>query len=406
VSTQLSIPIAADTAPVTFGSTGLQDVIDRIAAGTEDREQGRLPARDAIDLVRATRLGVLRLPAPGGGGASLRQLYEVILRLGEADSNIPHILRNHFAFVERARRVPENPKFRHWLDLARAGKIFGLGGSELGTQNIGNGTYDTTLQPSGDGYVLNGRKFYSTGNYYSDLLYINAQTPDGRGVGAIIPVDRAGVSVADDWDGVGQRLTASGTTVLENVQVEPGEVVDIATEESKVPHSATFQQLYLTTIIAGILRAVVKDAVAQVKRRDRNYYHALAANPAEDPLLQQVIGRLSSIAYVAEASVLGAADVLGQAHESAIAGKPDPELFEEAALRTAKSKIALDELALSAASQLFDVGGASGATRRQRLDRHWRNIRTIASHNPVAYKARIIGQHLTLGEPLPTAAYF
>ena len=28
---------------------------------------------------------------------------------------------------------------------------------------------------------------------------------------------------------------------------------------------------------------------------------------------------------------------------------------------------------------------------RSDLDRHWRNARTVASHNPVAFKARIVG---------------
>ena len=38
--------------------------------------------------------------------------------------------------------------------------------------------------------------------------------------------------------------------------------------------------------------------------------------------------------------------------------------------------------------------------------RHWRNIRTITLHNPVAYKARVIGQNLLHGTPIPANAYF
>jgi len=407
MTTLVSQQPAASSTPVTFGSSALDTLIETLADGAAAREQDKSLTREAMDHVRRAGLGAFRLPRDeGGGGGSLRELFEVVLRLGAADSNIPHILRNHFVFVERARRVPGNSKFRRWLDLVRSGRIFGLGGSELGTRDIGNGEYDTLLKPHGQGYVLTGRKFYSTGNFYSDLLYVNARTPEGKTVAAIIPVGRAGVSVDDDWDGVGQQLTASGTTILQDVHVEPGEVVDIAAEEPRTPYSATFPQLYLTTIIAGILRRIERDAVALVKQRDRNYYHALAEQPAEDPLLQQVIGRLSGLAYVAESAVLAAADILDRAHESALAGKPDPELFLEAALRAAKSKIILDDLALSAATQLFDVGGASAATRRHRLDRHWRNIRTIASHNPVSYKARIIGRHAIHQGPLPNAAFF
>jgi alkylation response protein AidB-like acyl-CoA dehydrogenase len=39
-----------------------------------------------------------------------------------------------------------------------------------------------------------------------------------------------------------------------------------------------------------------------------------------------------------------------------------------------------------------------GYAGRLALDRHWRNARTVASHNPVIYKARNIGNWLVNGE--------
>jgi alkylation response protein AidB-like acyl-CoA dehydrogenase len=403
----INLTSALDAKAVKPGSPELRNLIDAIAAGAEARDRGESSTHDAIALVRAAKLGLYRLPASqGGGGASLPQLHELVLDLAEADSNIPHILRNHFAFVEKALRSPASPRYARWLDFAREGRLAGLGASELGTQNIGDGDGLTRLEPRGDGYVLNGTKYYSTGNLYSDFILVNAKTPDDKFVSALVSVSQDGVNVADDWDGIGQRLTASGTTVYSNVVVSREDVLFIADEDVKLPFQATFVQLYLTTIIAGILRSVVKDAVALVQRRERNYYHAVAAKPADDPLLQQTIGKLASAAYVAEAAVLRAAEALGAAHESAINGEPDETLFLEAALRTAKSKVIVDELALNAATQLFDAGGASAARQSQRLDRHWRNIRTIASHNPVSYKARALGNHLVNGTPLPHAAFF
>jgi len=406
--TKIDITLADQgAAPVTFGSPAFHHLLDSLNDAAEPRDRDTEATVAAIARVRKARLGALRLPrAEGGGGATLRELFETIILLGEADSNIPHILRNQFAFTEKALRLRANPKFAKVLNEIRAGRLFGLGASELGTPNIGNGDSETSLTPDGDGFRLNGRKYYSTGNFYFDYIYVRSKTPAGVAVAALIPITRAGVTVDDDWDGIGQRRTASGTTILKDVHVAREEVVVLAEEDPGLPHDATFPQLYLTAIIAGILRAVVRDATALVKRRDRNYYHALADRPAEDPLLQQIIGRLASVAYVAEASVLRAADALSAAYDSASVGQPDPLLFEEAALKAAKSKIVVDELALNAASHLFDVGGASAATQRQRLDRHWRNIRTIASHNPVAYKALAIGRQAINQTPLPKAAFF
>jgi hypothetical protein len=37
---------------------------------------------------------------------------------------------------------------------------------------------------------------------------------------------------------------------------------------------------------------------------------------------------------------------------------------------------------LAETTELFEVGGASAVGTGHALDRHWRNVRTIASHNP------------------------
>jgi alkylation response protein AidB-like acyl-CoA dehydrogenase len=394
------------TQAVRPGSAALRELVAAIAQDAHVRGNGEADPHKAIALVRAARLGVYRLPVEeGGGGASFTQLFELVLDLAQADSNIPHILRNHFAFVERARRTPHQAPYSRWLDSVREGALYGIGASEIGNQNIGDGDGATSLDPQGEDFVLNGVKYYSTGNLYADYIVVNAKTGDGRFVAARVAVGQEGVDVRDDWDGIGQRLTASGTTLYDHVAVSREDVL-YYDDEFKVPRQATFSQLWLTTIIAGILRAVVNDAIALLKRRERNYYHAVNARPADDPLLQEIVGRLDSAAYVAESSVLRAADALGRAYDSALAGQPDEALFLEAALHSARAKVVIDELALDAATKLFDVGGASAARQSAALDRHWRNIRTIASHNPVAYKARVLGAHALHGTTLPNGAFF
>ena len=58
------------------------------------------------------------------------------------------------------------------------------------------------------------------------------------------------------------------------------------------------------------------------------------------------------------------------------------------------------------ALMLFSVGGASATGREANLDRHWRNARTIASHNPAMYKARAIGDLLINEQRLPANGFF
>ncbi len=257
------------------------------------------------------------------------------------------------------------------------------------------------------GYRLNGTKVYSTGNLYADYIVVSAQDPAGPPVQLLVPADRDGVLIDDDWDGIGQRLTGSGTTRFVDVRVDQADFLDgSAAPGQRAPYSATYAQLWLTSVIAGILKRLVADAVDLVHGRSRSYYHAPTENPAQDVILQETLGYISAHAYVAEAAVLAAADRLEGAWAAVQAGTPDLELSLAAALAAAQAKVAVDEIAQRAASMIFDVGGATAARQSKQLDRHWRNIRTLASHNPRSYKAKWIGDYELNRTPLPTGAYF
>jgi len=163
------------------------------------------------------------------------------------------------------------------------------------------------------------------------------------------------------------------------------------------PLTAHFQLTHLATL-AGIARAIERDAVAFVQPRKRVYSHGSGTTPREDPLVQQVVGQLSSAAFTAAAAVAAVARGLGDIDRLRQRGEPIPEsLIVDVELRTAKAQVGIVDTVLNAATRLFDIGGASALQEDRRLDRHWRNARTLASHNPVIYKARMVGDHALNG---------
>jgi alkylation response protein AidB-like acyl-CoA dehydrogenase len=387
----------------------LDSLLARIAEGESERERERVLPFEAIDLIRRAKLGALRLPASAGGaGSTIRELFEVVIRLGEADANVAHILRNHFSVVERLVRHPRDEQGRRWQQAVADGAIIGLATTELDTPQVGNIVPNTTFTPDGDDYLLNGTKYYSTGTLYSDYVLVRAADPAGRPGATIIPVKREGIELIDDWDGLGQRLTATGTTHFRDVRVKPQEIVFDAPDVGYgVPYSNTFAQLFLTAIVAGIARAAVRDAAALVRSRKRTFYYAPSESPIDDPILQQTIGQIASGAFAAETVVLAAAEALDVATDAFDVGAPDAaEAAHQAALLSAKAKIVADDFAIRAGSLLFDVGGASATKKATNFDRHWRNARTLSSHNPTTYKARSIGQHVISGAPLPAKGFF
>ncbi|MCC6982913.1 MAG: acyl-CoA dehydrogenase [Bauldia sp.] len=403
---QITSAVAADE-PVTPGSPRLEPLYALIAEGSAARDRERIHPYAEIDLIRAARLGAIRLPKEaGGGGASFRQLFEIVIRLGEADSNVAHILRNHFAFVERFAQDTPDEKHLRWQRAVASGAIVGLANTEL--DRVKNGRESATiLRREGEGYRMTGTKYYSTGCLYADLIIVRAKDESGSQVSVVIPADREGVSLLDDWDGAGQRLTGTGTTLLDNVRVEADEVVfDSAGANYQLPHPSTLPQLLLTAINAGILRAILRDAKALVGKRRKGFHHAPSEKPADDPLNQLIVGTMSVQAFAAESVVLAAADAQDRLYEARKGGGPEPELAQAGALLAAKAKVLVDELVQKAGGAIFDIGGASSTERSYNLDRHWRNARTIASHNPAHLKARVIGDLEINGKQLPSASFF
>ncbi|HMM74073.1 MAG TPA: acyl-CoA dehydrogenase family protein [Gammaproteobacteria bacterium] len=288
--------------------------------------------------------------------------------------------------------------------------------SELGgSAAVGSWQFATTITPLADGYRLDGEKYYCTGTLYSDWTNVFGVLPDGTPASAVVPVTREGVSLLDDWDGIGQRLTGSGTVRFARVHVAPDELLRSAVDSEDGARQADsadpyligqFCQLILTAIIAGVLRNVVDDAVTLVRQRARSYAHAAAASPAADPLLQAIVGELSAAAYAAEALVLAAAQAQDEALAAQRDGRAHEALAHQGSLRAAQAKLVVDELAQRAATRLFDVGGSAAVKAAHGYDRHWRNVRTLASHNPAAYKARAIGDYLVNGTRLPNSGFF
>jgi alkylation response protein AidB-like acyl-CoA dehydrogenase len=156
-----------------------------------------------------------------------------------------------------------------------------------------------------------------------------------------------------------------------------------------------------------VLRSVRNDAVELVRRRARNFSHAAAPqSPADDAQVLQVVGEIAADAFAAEAIVLRAAEVIQLAADSVVDGVPTVEAATAAQRAAAEAKVAVDRFSYAAAAKLFDVGGASATQSVYNLDRHWRNVRTISTHNPTFLKASAIGANLIHDTAFPANAYF
>lgn len=380
----------------------VHDLTGTLARDVAANEAARVLPRASVAAVRATGLPLLRVPVRyGGPGGSLRDLFGAIGEIAAADPNLAQGLRSHFGFVESLLSRP-GPRLEaareQWFAEVLKGKLFGLASAELGV--VTPADFKTSLT---DG-VLNGRKYYSTGSLFADLIAVTAADGD-RLVSLVVPTDRAGVSVIDDFDAMGQRTTASGTTVFDNVPVYPDEIVDVLDwndADRPLTYLGGFYQLFLGTVAAGIARNAFSDAAEYVRHRARPAVHSVAASAAGDPYILEAVGDIGALAYAAEAVVLRAAESLDRAALAA----PGDAAVVTAAVDVAKAQLVAHRAAIEAGQRIFDTGGASATSSKLNLSRHWRNARTIANHNPLAYKARAAGDFAVNGETPPRSGYF
>jgi alkylation response protein AidB-like acyl-CoA dehydrogenase len=368
-----------------------EPVFAKIAEGNVERERDRVFPHEQVKLLNEAGFGTLRIGTDRGGwGASLQQVFLLLADLGTADANVAHIWRNHLAFVEDRLNATVSDANEAWIARFLGGQFVGGGWTEANNVTLAN--LVTTVQTDGDHFAVTGAKFYATGSLYADWLDVLGRGDDGELLTALVRADDPGVTLVDDWDGFGQRTTASGTARYEGARAERG---DVFPATDRFPYQGHFYQTAMLSVLTGITRAALRDGSTALTGRKRNYPQGLTEVPSDDAQLLAVIGEVSADAFAAEAALAQAGAALDRIHGDEQNAK---RRLVEAEVAVTQAQLVIIAAALRATTTVFDALGASGVSVERGLDRHWRNARTLASHNPRVYKARILGDYLINGK--------
>ncbi|MEV0391419.1 SfnB family sulfur acquisition oxidoreductase, partial [Nonomuraea sp. NPDC050643] len=355
----------------------------------------RLPGPE-LDRLSAGGLLAITVPrAYGGADVSARTVAEVFRLLAAADPSIAQIPQSHFVYVNVLRRqgTPEQRTF--FFAEVLDGRRFGNAQSEAGTRHVQD--HRTSLTPApGGGFLLNGTKHYSTGALFAHWIPVLARREDQSLHVAYVPRDAPGLTVVDDWDGMGQRTTASGTVLLEDVSVP---------EDRVVPHHLTFQgpqlhgafaQLLHAAIDVGIAGGALAEAVEFVRTKARPWFESGQERAADDPLVVQRAGELAVKVRAAEALL----DAAGAAVDAARDDLTDASAGA-ASIAVATAKAFADPVAVELGNAIFELGGTRSSLDGLNLHRHWRNARTHTLHDPARWKLQHIGRYVLDGRLPP-----
>ncbi|WGS51714.1 SfnB family sulfur acquisition oxidoreductase [Paraburkholderia sp. D15] len=363
-------------------------------AALRDRER-RLPWAE-LDAFVASGLWGITVPREfGGAGVRNGTLAEVTATIAAADGSLGQIPQNHFYALEVLRVGGSVEQQRFFYGRVLAGERFGNALAEIGHKDFKR---RTRLTRAAAGWHIDGRKFYCTGALYAHWIPTLVVAEEaGREITylAFVPRDTPGVTITDDWDGFGQRVTGSGSVQFEHVRVEPEWVVPFQVSFERPTTIGPLAQIIHAAIDLGQARGAFDAALTFVRERSRPWIDAKVERAADDPLTIVQFGDLAARLRAAEALLRRAGRFVDAAQ-----ARPDERSVAQASIAVAEARALTTTVSLDAGSRLFELAGTAATLDGLGLDRFWRNARTHTLHDPVRWKYHAVGNY-TLNDTLP-----
>ncbi|WP_232541926.1 acyl-CoA dehydrogenase family protein [Nocardia bovistercoris] len=309
------------------------------AVGAAARDRDRTLPHAEIDRLAASGLLAITVPAAfGGADLPASTVADVVRILAAADPNIAQIPHSHFVYLNLLRLAGDTAQQRRWFGAVLDGARIANAQSERRGATVAD--IATTVRPDGAGFRVDGAKYYCTGSLFADLLAVltRLDDPEGRsGLAAgeyvaFLPADAPGVRIVDDWQGMGQRTTGSGTVEFDAVSVDRGQLVPRAAAVDAPAGYGAFAQLLHAAIDTGIARGALTAAVGFVRESSRPWFEAGVERAIDDPLTIQRFGELAVQVTAAESTLASA----GLAVDRAIGGYAPSEPVAGSAVGTTR----------------------------------------------------------------------
>ncbi|MDO9711446.1 SfnB family sulfur acquisition oxidoreductase [Paracraurococcus lichenis] len=363
----------------------------QFAPGAAQRDRDRILPWAEVEAFSASGLWAITVPRSFDGPAlSNVTLARVIALIAAADGSLGQIPQNHFAVLEalRLHGTPDQQDF--FFRRVLAGDRMGNATAEPGDKRPKD--HATSLHRTAGRLRLQGRKLYSTGALFAHWVPVSATDEAGAHVTVFVPRGAPGLTIVDDWSSFGQRTTASGTVIIEDVAVEPLWVLRRAQAGAPVDTGNAVSQLVHTAIDLGIARAAIDDTLHFFRVLAHPARGSGVAMPTDDPLALREIGALTLQYHAAEALVERAGRLVDAAQASTA-----PTDAAAALIAVVEAKIVTTEIALAATNKLFELAGTQSTLLEHGLDRHWRNARTHTLHDGVRWKYHALGEFVLNG---------
>ena len=230
------------------------------------------------------------------------------------------------------------------------------------------------------GYRVSGHKRFASqsgnGTVMSTMFVFDDPEQGLRVLNVAVPIAAEGVRVADNWNTLGMRGTASNDIVVEDVFVPDERVL------ANRPYGVVDPPLQ---VISEVAFPIITGAYLGIAEAAYGAALAAAAAKAESPLVQRQLGRMKHRLRVASWALDGALATLGE---------DDVTPSHEAYLAVMMAKAEVAEAGIEVVDLAMDVAGGPAFFKGSVIERAYRDIRAIKFH-PLTPEATLVetGRH-------------
>lgn len=381
------------TDPLVAKAAELREIFNRDAV-ERDKRGGR--PIEQIRLLKESGLPSAQIPLRyGGGGASWLSVLRAVREFARTDGSLAHLYGYHHLPLNTVLFRASEAQKENWLRASAAGNLV--------WSNSGNAMSKTSSGRRVDGgWIVNGSRPFSSGSHIADFIQVSFENPDGQRLTAAVSATRAGIVIEDDWDGIGQRQTGSGTVTFRDLGIADDEFIS-SPDVALTPYSSLtslMQQSVLLNIFVGTAQGALEEGRAYTTTVSRPWVYSGVERHSDDPWIRRQYGDLYIQTLAATELADKAARSLDEAYNRGPALTQDER--GRAAIDIASANVYAGEAGLAVSSEIFEVMGARSAINANGFDRFWRNVRTHTLHNPAEYKKRTVGTWLLSGDfPVP-----
>ncbi|CAJ0716702.1 alkylation response protein AidB-like acyl-CoA dehydrogenase [Ralstonia sp. GP73] len=367
----------------------LATIAPQLAASAAEHDlQGNFP-HDNFALLHASGLIAQVIPQThGGGGAGLQTARQIIASIAHADAATALVLTmtylQHRAIARADTRWPAHVRQQVFATALNEGALINALRVEpdLGTPARG-GLPATVATRVGNRWRIRGRKLYSTGSPALRWLSVWGRTDEAEPRVGIFLVPRPlpetpGIRIEETWNHLGLRASGSHDVILEDVEIPLDHAVDIRPASEWAAHSAAQadtgaqldQQAWMNVLLGSLYDAVAQAARDWLIQFLNTRAPANLGGPlATLPRMQEVVGEVAAALQTNRV-------LLDHAAEAADAGAP-LSITDSGLL-----KYTVTANAIRAVELALQLSGNHGLSRRNPLERHYRDVLCSRIHTP------------------------